>query len=299
MAIWDTQSTWLNGYTAKFSITLQVERRTGANGGLTLVVPYVNPAPGMFTLVVGGGVSKTGQARMNFYFMAEDNLGLFMSKNRCDYAQELRGRHNLAGETGLRVWFVSVIDGINKARIVKQTTGFSYNLDFLTTLEGHIRPSFRTVYPSGRIFSGAFDVNHNRQDKNTLNVAFAPYSPPVPFAETDLGEALARIEAELRQARTKEADADRRRNVANETMRSQQFQALSADQRAVQRAQEVKAEADLQDARTTIRNLQSERATLRASAATAAAAAAAGSSLSTQQQLNNLITLDAIRDITR
>jgi hypothetical protein len=188
-AIADTTptATWLSPWTAEFTVVLQVQRRTGGTGDLTLVVPYVTPAPGLFTLVVGGGLGKTGQARMTFKFDAEDNIGLFMSENRCAYTQELRSRRNLAGETGLRVWFVNVIDGINKARIPDQTNGFSYDLEFTTTLEGHIRPSFETTYPSGRIFSGAFDINRNREDKHTLNVAFAPPPPGTWFRRDRFG----------------------------------------------------------------------------------------------------------------
>jgi len=270
-----------------------VQRQTGGTGDLTLVVPYVTPAPGLFTLVVVD-------------FNAEDNIGLFMAENRCAYTPERRSRRNLAGETGLRVWFVSVIDGINKARIADQTTGFSYDLEFTTTLEGHIRPSFETTYPSGRIFSGAFDINRNREDKHTLNVAFAPPAPT--FAKTPLGQALARIEAELRAARTKEAKAKEVRDEkklafdkAPENFEVAKARGSTADTREQfvekARSRAVAAEEALQRASDTVSNLQSERAAL--GAAAVAAWASAGASVSTRQQLNNLKTLDAIRSIPR
>jgi hypothetical protein len=310
MAISETpNSAWVKGYTASFEVSLQVKRETGGNGDLTLVVPYFHPAPGLFTIVVGGGLDKSGEARMSFNFDAEENLNVFMSRNRCDYAPQLRSRHNLAGETGLRLWFGNVIDGINEARIVKQTTGFSYNLEFITTVDGHIRPSFTHTYQSGRIFSGAFDANHSREDKNTLQVSFAPYAPSVPFAATDLGKALAGIEAQLREARKKESAAEdelaearvelalekRRLKDLPESQQAEQLERLEI----LEGSTEEKLEK-FQDARTTVRSLEKDRANLGASAAAAAAAAAAaGAPISTRQQLNYLRTLDAIRNIPR
>ena len=166
------------GWAAAFTVTLQVTRMTSGTGDLTLVVPYFHPGIGLFTIVGGGTLAKSGEARMSFAFKAEQNLNVFMMETHpCAYRQQLSARNNLAGETGLRLWFVNVIEGINQGRIAKQTTGFSYNLMFITTLDGHIRPSFNTTYRSGRIFSGAFAANHSRQDQNTLNVAFAPNVP--------------------------------------------------------------------------------------------------------------------------
>ena len=167
-------SAWLKGWAAQFTVTLQVTRDTGGTGDLTLVVPYFHPGIGLFTIVGGGTLEKKGEARMTFIFNADQNLSAFMSKDQCAYQQQLSARNNLAGETGLRLWFRNVIEGINQARIVQHTTGFTYNLNFVTTLEGHIRPSFETTYQSGRIFSGFFAASHVRQDENTLEIAFAP-----------------------------------------------------------------------------------------------------------------------------
>lgn len=175
MAIGETPSwSWLKEWTAGFAITLQVTRDTSGTGDVTLVVPYFHPGIGFFTIEGGGMLQKSGVARMSFNFNGEESLGIFMSKDRCAYSRQISARNNLAGETGLRLWFRNVIQGINQARIANQTTGFSYNLEFLITVEGHIRPSFDTTYSSGRIFRGFFTAGHRRQDANTLGVQFVP-----------------------------------------------------------------------------------------------------------------------------
>ena len=88
------------------------------------MVPYNAPV-GLFTLVVGGKAEKSGQSRMTFDFSAEKNLKFFRSSDRCDYWQQLNGRNNLAGETGLRLWFGNVIDGINQANVSEQSTSLN------------------------------------------------------------------------------------------------------------------------------------------------------------------------------
>jgi hypothetical protein len=121
-----------------------------------------------------------------------------------------------------------------------------------------------------------------------------------------LGKALARIEAELRKARKKEADARSESIRANKEWKDapppEAFD--TAKERADQekniedlRVKAVAADEALQQATDTVSNLDSQRAAL--GAAAAAAWATAGASVSTRQQLNNLSTQDAIRSIPR
>jgi len=302
LAIWETQnSTWLKGWAARFTVSLQVTRDTSGTGDLTLVVPYMHRL-GLFTIVGGGTLDKNSQARMTFLFDAENNLNVFMSKNQCVYRPQLSGRHNLAGETGLRLWFKNVIEGINQARIEKQATGFSYNLEFVTTLDGHIRPSFNTNYPSGRIFRGDFAVNHSRRDDNTLNVAFAPYVKPTPpFAATDLGKALQRIEDQLEKANQELAKAKLEKEAADEAVNKAAEARAAPEVRERTKASAQAAQDRVQVWNTNVRSLESTKVALTGLRASAAAAAVTGRgvSVSTEQQLNTLTTLDAIRDIPR
>jgi hypothetical protein len=294
---------WLKGWVAEFSLVLQVKRNTGVNGDLTLVVPYVNPAPGLFTVVAGGTLDKSGTARMSFYFYANKDLNVFMSKDQCAYEPQLRSRRNLAGETGLVLWFGSLIEGINQARIEGQAKSFTYNLAFITTLEGHIKPSYNTMYESGRIFKGVFGANHGRVDTNTLNVSFTRLPPPdVPFAASDLGKALAGIQTELREARRQQDDAEAE---LDRIARDEKIVKANKMQKSVNNVKKAMKELELSKTTTekqlrgvkrTRRSLEAERAD---AVAALAAAAAARPSVSAQQQLNNLTTIEAIRNIPR
>jgi hypothetical protein len=87
----------------------------------------------------GIGVQKSGKSRLLFDFTAGDTIGAFMLENPCTYWRKHSGRHNLAGETGLRLWYGNLIQGLNHAKT--QATGFTYTLEFVTTLDGHIKPS--------------------------------------------------------------------------------------------------------------------------------------------------------------
>ncbi len=257
-----------------------------------MVVPYTHPGIGLFTIVAGGAVTKNGQSRMTFNFDAEPNLNLFMSKDQCGYLRQLNGRNNLAGETGLRLWFGNLIEGINQARIVKQSTGFIYSIEFITTLEGHIRPSFQTTYPSRKIFSGAFAANHSRKDDNTLTVTFAPYAKPVPFAATDLGKALAKIDADLAKAQEKRKGAKTEltaKNSALETAAKAPPGAAFPQPLSDLKASAEAAQAQFNKADEEVRSLESEREALSASAKAASKAAREAAAASTDNQLNNLI----------
>jgi hypothetical protein len=200
-----------------------------------------------------------------------------------------------------------LIEGINHAQIVEQSTGFTYSLNFVTTLEGHIRPSFNTNYLSGRVFSGMFQANHRREDNNELTVAFAPVKPaPPPFAATELGKALARIEAELKEARKANtaAKADVRAHEDKFALMKRDLgdRAPTTDDEKLQWTKLTegltRAQEQLKSSENKISGLEAQKVSLQASAA-AVAAAGRGVAVSTEQQLNSLITLDAIRNIPR
>jgi hypothetical protein len=188
------ESVWLSDWTAKFVVSLQVFRQGSVAGDLALVVPY-HMGMGKFTLGLTGKFDKTGKSRIAIDFDAEKNLRVFMAKDRCAFRRNLSTRRDIAGNTGLDLWFGNVIKGVTEANIVKQATGFTYTLEFVTTHDGNIKPAFESTYPDLKIFRGNFDLRRHRQDTNSLTVAFAPFKPSVPFAKSDLGLALERIRA--------------------------------------------------------------------------------------------------------
>jgi chromosome segregation ATPase len=160
--------------------------------------------------------------------------------------------------------------------------------------------SFNRNYPSGRVFSGLFGANHSRVDDNTLNVAFARYVKPKPFAVTDLGKALQKIEDQLERANDELARARTEKEAADKALPSPGAR-VSPVERQLAETKTQLAKDRVEVWSTTVRSLESTKAGLvglRASAA-AASAAGGGAAISTQQQLNQLQTLDAIRDIPR
>jgi hypothetical protein len=220
-------SEWLAGWTAHFTVYLQVFRQGSGEAELTLVVPY--NAPGTFRTGLFGKLAKSGQARITLDFNADTSLAEFMSKNQCDYAQELRGRRNLAGNTGLRLFFGNAIQGVNRANIVEQSTGFTYTLDFVTTLDGSIKPMFNRIFTPVKMFMGRFDLSRQRKDTNQLTVAFAPIKKK--FVETGLGAALKRIEEILKKAEQSEKDtSDRARSAEKEAREAKRaYQTIESD----------------------------------------------------------------------
>lgn len=293
--IWkNPKSTWLDPWTAKFSVVLQVKRQTVGNADFTFVVPYNAPV-GLFTLVVGGSVDKSGQSRMAFDFSADKNLKTFRSKDQCAYWQQLKSRNNLAGETGLRLWFGNVIEGFNQARV--KSTSLTYTLQFVTTIDGHIKPSFKSTYPSKKIFAGEFGITRKRTDDNTLTIVFSP--PATAFAATDLGKVLARIELQLGKLEAERSmlKTEVKKNEAKVEAFRQSFAPTDQDRKDMVAARSA-AEVGREKIRVIDESVAAFESQKRAVQADIAAArrAAAGA---TEQQLDQLLLIDAIRDIPR
>ena len=294
---------WLNHeWTAAFTIVLQVFRSGGGSGDLDLVVPH---SLGTGTIGFSAGLVKTGQSRITINFNAEKNLAAFRKSTPkpCDYTPDLTYGRNLAGDTGLRLWFGQLIDGVNRADINKQSTGFVYSLEFVTTVEGRIRPAFRNAYSDGRIFSGTFNLRRERKDTNTLTVTFAKAAPA--FSATPLGEQLARIEALLRQEREKkrEALADlkaAKKKEADENKRIELFASEGRSAVDIEGAREAAraAEAKVEAAQSKLDSADAQITVLE-EVKRAAASAAPVAAVPAQQQINQLLLLDAIRDIAR
>lgn len=216
---------WLKAWEAHFTVTLQVFRQGCGSGELALVVPY---DLGSSTIGLAAGLEKSGKSRIAIDFDADKNLEKFMARDQCVYSPELRKGRNLAGETGLGVWFGETVRGINRANIEKQTKGITYNLEFITTLDGSIKPAFGTEYPSGRMFGGTFEFKRRREDTNTLTVAFAKYEPPVAFADSDLGLALGGIRLALEASQAREDVALRNFEDASAGLRAAEQKSQNA-----------------------------------------------------------------------
>lgn len=313
MALWQAvrenpKEPWLDDWTALFSIVLQVKRQTGVNGDFTFVVPYNAPV-GLFTVVVGGKADKTGQSRMTFVFKADDNLGIFRSSEQCDYPHQLNSRNNLAGETGLRLWFGNVIDGINQADISKKSiTSLIYNLQFVTTLNGHIKPSFQSAYPSKKVFSGAFGIDRTRTDDNQLTITFtAPVAAASVSADTGLVKVLAQVLKALEDLRKALKVAERERSKAQTGLEERKMWlkkqspgilpgAIAEDPKVIElRKKKTAADKQVKVFEKTIESVDKAISSIGA----AGAAAAPSGQAATQARLNQLLLLDAIRDIPR